>query len=741
MKFPKLRPQGAKVLKVPDLAGGLNLRDGVSEVLDNQLTQAKNVWFQDGVLKTRPGIMALNNKLIGRVGYRKVFYKLWSNIKYQDYVLMVVQKDTDYDNDGIFKTDLSFYWQKNEEEISQLPAISFLEFDEQITYFLTQNDNAIYLFTSNYQVYKLEYSEDKAENRFEFVPEEDYYVPLVVTNCKADGSFSMEKDEVMSSGVQFEGYNLLSDYYKISYTAYNPVVGDGWEKGHKMRYSLLHSCNGKEYKGMTVTAELTTKTATGMQTVTHEIVLEGETSEWVTEAKAGADGLKLSVFYNQLFFRSEDDTIAYITKENEGLIDNLVIKAPYLATDEEKDKIFKMTQCEWFGGGTAGIEGGTRLFLGGNTSKGNENLVVWSDLNNPLYFSENNYFRVGESSTAVTSFGKQADMLIIFKENGSGIFYTKYQQNTDITAENLINQSVVDYVASSVYFPLVQINPNVGCSHPETIQLCRNRLVWLGDNGNVYTLVNESQYNERSVFCVSEMVARDLKQNIDCAPTACDWNGYYCIMSGNKLYLMDYNCYGYTHVASYSKTEDANIRIPWYIWELPLELDKAYICELDGKILFSSYYEGEGFANCCILNHALAENNLSVDKVFSCLNENGYEDLFEVKERPILTTLRTKLFTFGEASTRKNIDKINLQLGNNGGEPITVKVITDQSQEEHDIYLNGTETQAYTPGYIDSKAIFPCARNVLRIGLELSSQGVIAVDGMEIKYRTTGGAR
>ncbi|MBO5211098.1 MAG: hypothetical protein J6B80_04125, partial [Clostridia bacterium] len=72
---------------------------------------------------------------------------------------------------------------------------------------------------------------------------------------------------------------------------------------------------------------------------------------------------------------------------------------------------------------------------------------------------------------------------------------------------------------------------------------------------------------------------------------------------------------------------------------------------------------------------------------------------------------------------------------------ITVKVITDQSEEEHDIYLNGTQTEAYTPGYIDSKAIFPCARNVLRVGLEISSEGVVAVDGMEIKFRLLGGSR
>jgi len=416
-------------------------------------------------------------------------------------------------------------------------------------------------------------------NDFILVTEEDYHVPLVATSCKTNGSMFMSSEQIMSSGVAFEGFNTLSDYYKISYNAYNPDIAvDG---KHKMKYFLLYPCNDEKCAGMTVKA-IHTINFEGMEIkVEHSVQLDGQNGYKVEEEFRG-DGLKMCVLAEEVFFTKNDSLEpADITSAEEALKDNLVITAPYITSDEERAKVFNSTQCEWFGGGTEGIAGGTRLLLGGNTAEANKNLVVWSDLNNPLYFPENNYFRVGENSSAVTGFGRQADMLFIFKENGSGIYYTKYQQNSDITAEDLINQSVVDYVASSVYFPLVQVNPNVGCSYPETIQLCRNRLVWLGDNGDVYTLVNESQYNERSVFCVSEMVRRDLRRSISGTPTACDWNGYYCLMCGNKLYLMDYNCYGYTHVASYSKTEDANIRIPWYIWELPFA---ASMCESDGDM-------------------------------------------------------------------------------------------------------------------------------------------------------------
>lgn len=735
MRFPKMRPQGARRLSVPDLAGGLNLRDGVSEVLDNQLTQAKNVWWQDGVLKTRPGIYIDENQKVENGWYQSdVEVKAYPHIKRDmngDMHILQVGQCVDGDT-----TSLQFFW-VGEDRTGNMSADIMVSAG---SYFVTEKDGIIYIYTQHNGIYKWDYLND---TKIEKVLEDEYYIPTALTNCLSGDSVAGDKPR----GDAFEGFNLLTPYYKAIYSTVNKDILSDEKTEHNMYYILPFSAFDGGLNDVKITVKITYKDG---KTATHQIVTR-ETS--ATEAEVNTtDNLKMRFTRNLKgayisFYTSEIDADGdELLKFKKVSIDdylenNMEITAPkysildVVATIANKQKVFSMTQCEWFGGGTEGIAGGTRLFLGGNTSEENKNLVIWSDLNNPLYFPENNYFRVGENSSAVTAFGRQADMLVIFKENGSGIYYTKYQQNNDIEAEDLINQSVVDYVASSVYFPLVQINPNIGCSYPDTIQLCRNRLVWLGDNGNVYTLVSESQYNERSVFCVSEMVARDLKRNIEVNATACDWEGYYCLMCGNKLYLMDYNCYGYTHVASYSKTEDANIRIPWYIWELPVS---GAIFTIGDTMMFSNYNSGCDESTCCYLHYTLKRNNGTADTVYVFDSVNSEMAL---ENHPIETVLRTKLFTFGEASTRKSVDKINLQLGNNGGEPITVKVITDQSEEEHDIYLSSSETQAYTPGYIDSKAIFPTARNFLRIGLELSSEGVVAVDGMEFKFRTNGGAR
>ena len=110
----------------------------------------------------------------------------------------------------------------------------------------------------------------------------------------------------------------------------------------------------------------------------------------------------------------------------------MVITAPCSNTKENLKKVFAMTRQMWFGGDAAGISGGSRVFLGANTDEKEKSLVIWSGLNNPLYFPENCYAYVGNNSQSVTAFGRQSDMLVIFKERET--YLTQYVRNSNITA-------------------------------------------------------------------------------------------------------------------------------------------------------------------------------------------------------------------------------------------------------------------------------------------------------------------
>lgn len=744
MRFPKMRPQTAMELKIPDLSGGLNFRDGLSEVLDNQLTDCKNVWWNDGVLKTRPGMRADNETVIyiDRPSKQHVKIRNFPEIDYVEsgkrYFLQVIERSMDSDQDGIYTIDLQFAWQSNN-KTKKLDLINLSNNFDEINYFVCCKNNILYCFTGNANVYKLDITD--LNNKWEMVKEEDYYIPIVYAHCTA----------VNFTGTQVEGFNLIGNKFKMIYSTINPnlkpVTADDGSGNvstvhlHEMIYPFPEGMitNPEDYIGKEVKAIITDESGN------KEVHRATFTDVFVNDNGTGIEGFEKDS-KNGLIMQITGKDITFWWDQGGGVMepatissdaiyieDNLEIIMPYVPTAEEKAKIFNMTRCEWFGGAASGIAGGTRLFLCGNSGE-DKSLVYWSGLNNPLYFPENSYFYVGDTTSAVTGFGKQSDKLVIFKENET--WCTFYQQNNNIDDNSLINQSVIDYASSSVYFPLMQINSNIGCKYPDTIQLCRNRLVWLSDNGNVYTLVSESQYNERSIFCVSEMVKNRLnKYNGISHPTACDWNGYYCLCFNDEMYLMDYNCYGYTHVASYSKTEDANIRIPWYFWKFAIS---GVISAIDDKIIFSYYHDGESFKHCAIVNNVLSTDNDSKDII--CYEEWDKEEL-SFAEKDIESKATTKLFDFGQPNHRKNVDKINLQLGNNGGEPIKVKIITECGEEEQEIALTGNETQSYTAGYIDSKAVFPCIRQTVKIGLELSSIGILAIDGMSFKFRTTGGTR
>ena len=717
MRLPIKRSHAAQLVSLPDLSGGLNMRDGISEVLDNQITECKNMWWYDGVIRTRKAMRENNRTLVSGEG-------ILCNIKLHNCFrtygadkvrLCSVETKVDKTEDNEMKYYISFYWWKAN-GFQGIPAIVIEnEADIPESYFVCQHSKNLYCFLSTKKIYKKSAEDNKA---WSLVEESNFYTPLVVTSCKKIDAKNATTQQAMSSGVMIEGFNILSDYYKMSFNSYNSDIVTAEKPSHEMRYHIIESVANKKYEGKIVTAEY--------NGVTHKVTLSGEVKASVEDKVNDKDKLQMRVYRNAVSFWDNVGEEGKIKMIDDGGENDLIITAPYITEDSEKKKVFGMTRTEWFGGGAAGISGGTRLFLCGN--KKHSNLVLWSGLDNPLYFPENSYFKVGNDTGAVKGFGKQSDKLVIFKE--SETWCTEYMQNTNINAENLINGNVVDFVSSSVYFTLTQINPNIGCSYPDTIQLCRNRLVWLGGDNKVYTLVSENAYNERSIYSVSEMVDRKIRaiaKNKDISnATACDWEGYYCLLLSNTLLLMDYNCYGYTHISGYSKTEDANIKIPWFLWELP---KGKSICNIGDTLMTSEIEYGQ--TNARLRSFYFTESDHDILQTL-----RG-----EFVEKEIVSLFATKVLDLGMPHIRKNIEQINLQLGNNGGKPIKISLVTENGTEQTKIILIGSETHNYTAGYIESRAVFPCIKQVIKFGLVLESNGTLALDSVILKYRTTGGAR
>ncbi len=731
MSFPLMNKRAKQVVAIPDLSGGINLRDSVSAIQDNQMTESLNIWYHDGVLKTRPGVSDMTYHDEGHLAYANlkphdiykeengVVCRLFSGINNNQIVFLFVGKGR-----------------------TSRPAPLYI--GDSNDYIVIEKDGTLYCY--NEHTYKLLPNATKWEciddDRGAIL--ENYHIPTICTNNMPIGSTS-------GDATMLEGYNMMCNYYKMVFSTvdYN-------RDSNEMRYKLLHPVENGIYNPFWSLADewvIATITHPDGKNVTHQVQITDKFYA-AEDGYNDIDGLEMHVAGCEVYFLDKNTGTTAIIGKDKYVRNNMTITAPfYTVADEsllredayanckldQRKKVFEMTKTAWFGGGSEGINGGTRLFMGGNKSE--PNLVIWSDLNNPLYFPENNYFYVGESDSAVTGFGKQSDMLVIFKPHET--YFTQYNYSGGLTADELMGQSTIDATTASVRFPLVLINANIGCDCTDTVQLCRNRLVWTNSGGRVYTLVSNNQYSERSIFELGEMVYRKLKTEKQ-LKNACsaDWNGHYLLLVPNSennlgdlnIYVMDYNSYGYQYVSSYSKNEDANLKIPWYFWQLGLKANDlsqtiAATCG-DELVVCQGYADG--------MYYAVLDENVNFDRILHTVDTTQE---YRTTDYSIKSEITTKLFEFGAQGYYKNIDKVSLSLGNNGAKPVTVSFVTDMGTESTQVTLNGADTKQFSAGYIKSVQLNPCIRQVERFGVRISCDGPLAVDTITLNYRITGGVR
>ena len=750
MKYPMINKQPRREVNVPQLSGGLNLRDSLTGVRDNQMTDCINMWYKDGRLRTRPAFVTNGDMYITNTrAYEDVYFadlKTHGSVKKGNSVLVsCIECDGSFEN-GAWLANVGFYWQDTDKMI-QAGYVEFdgireesckteKELEEQIyksSRTVFEKDGYIYLLLNengkSFRTYK---SKIDDELKWNYINKDEYYIPTVMAHCKRMGLYDY-------TGTQFEGYNMLTGYYKMIYSAYNE---NDSINSHPMRYGFIEEIAANGVIRATITYIDENEKP---QICVHEADASGLVdNDWVYEDEVNDDGLKMYVCKNYLGFSSETEPgkMPAKTLDNEadkkkfGLIeDNLIIEVKAENTENQLKKIFGMTQSIWFGGAANGINGGSRLFLCGNADENEKALVVWSGINNPLYFPENNYAYVGDKSQGVTAFGQQGENLIIFKEKSS--YYSYYTINNNITADALISQSVVDCEANSAIFPMIQLNANIGCDCPDTMQLCRNRLVWANSDGNVYTLCSNNQYSERTIFKVSDMVSTALSKENDLKnAVSCDFEGHYLLCVGNRIYVMDYNSYGYQYVSSFSKNEDSNEQIPWYIWEFDSGEYGEKIFAIDNSLMIARNFQtnsGVTMTFSTLLNGA----NNGCDLLLFCDSAGSVY----VYENKIKSIIKTKLFDFSSAGYLKNVDRVSIAFGNNGGEPISVNFVSDAGCENESVMLAGSSTDERDAAFVTAKNFYPGMKSVRTFGVKIECEGPLIVDGLSLQYRLLGSVK
>lgn len=734
--FPAMNGKSKLGVKIPSLSGGINEADAANLIEDNQLTDVSNMWFYDGMLRTRPGFTTSANSLFKLAspnnGSFEGFEYIPNNVtKLIDgkYHKLVAAKITTENLKYI-----AFWYVGSDGNVIRLDdivpekLIDLREFESIENAFLTQHKEFIYVYVKEkyldgdtekhvpeYEVYRIK--DEEKDGKWEKVTEFD--VPVTQTNCKATNETGYY------SGDNVRSYNVLNGGEKIEYHAFY----------EKRRIDLQLDFILKV--GTTISMKILRN--------------DGTTLSYCCEVTGGEDYSELEI--NKTALKVETDKTFHSTHiVLEALVEgemiaflppdigeeyslyqsdqpNVTLTYYREVTEEEKDRIFMAIRCEWYG--TQGLNGGSRLFVAGNKREELKNLVHFSDTGSPTYFPENCYMRIGDGSQRITALAKQSDMLVFFSERQ--IHCTVYQSGSDITAESFTEGGQYDLTVLKAVFPITQIHAHIGCDCPDTVQLCRNRLVWTTSEGKVYTLLGANQYSERNVFELSRNIEHSLRENL---PTdlryakACDWESRYMLHIGNKIFVMHYEDNGFSYVASYSDSKQAQKNIAWYVWHVP---HFEHIYADSGRLIAIS--RGERW-NTVYVCDCTAEND-----IIGITDEYGDSITFTAEERGISSLLQTKVFDFKNPSIKKIIEQVYIGFGGNGEREITVTFFSDKGEETKYVLPTHSDIAPSLAGFVHTQRFLPGLTHVTRIGIKIESGAKLAIDNIAINYRLLGGVR
>ncbi len=701
--IPYVRNKVSDNLKIKDFSGGVNYVMSKTLINDNQLTDVDNMWFKDGALRTRPNLKRLNNE--------NNVYQNVQDVSVNEMNSVVINNKR-YFLETV-KEELSANTKINMRLVSNSDAIdigSVVLDGTDISYFAVIFKEDIYLFSSgNNKIFVVERTGESQYKPPRKVEDFEIYSPLVLTNCWSCYNDSGKINAMLARGAtQFENFNILSNRYRIEYSQYDTKnyieaeEGNALSRVSYMEYGLPYTTNTCE--GSIVLDYVDSAGAVHRHMV--DCPKENApTVETQAEMEIAGDDLYMHAFIKgnvcHVTLNSSGDVKKvspdYISIEN-YVNNNLVIDAP--RPNKNWEKVTLMTQAVWYGNNALGINGGSRLFLGGN--KKEKSLLVWSDFESPLYFPESNYAYVGDKGQKITALAKQGSSLIIFKEKE--IYSTQYNVGETEASKK-------DITLGNAYFPMTLIHPAIGCICAKSVQLLRNRLVFMASSGNICTLTEQNQYSESNVYTVSEMVAPKMKSFDDAISV--DWGGFYLLFCKNEVFVMDYNTYGYVNIRSTDKESTANMRIPWFVWHLPQEI--TAVVNNDEQL---SLWVKTQHAGTCFVDVMTFSDEESEDTYFEIAVEPSQLKK-EEKLAPVNYLVETRHFDFDVPYRLKVLEKVYVDGVKSHN--LAVSFITDE------------EFSDVQTGFFN--CLVPQRRVVKTLGLRLQGQGRFVLYALNVRFR------
>lgn len=784
IRYPRYNRNNTNRITIPQLDGGLNLMDGCTHIADNQLINAKNVWFNGQVLKTRPSV----DFKISTESYESLFdfsdatkvcdvceyvYSsvdkkyVYTNIKVLKRVKTTsngtsvslfalvtnLETETDVRNasqgvlttlDSNYLSDIKVLYYKGEPTVKDGFGIYFVV---QGSTSAGEQCGSIYELASqgsNPLVFKCIYKnlnglgESDGQSSYRGTEVDELYKPIVYVNGKGDKYSELQttNETEYAPASTYEGKNLLPSAMRFRFMS----------DGLSTRYYLPSEINtldvikvelnigGFEWTNITESGSYYTEPTLKF---TIPVGARGpQTQGRRTSTESYGYKIGDNTYTIQATYQPFDNYIEFGFWDADGTeftpsklpqtptSTNIEITAypPAEMLWDDFKKIASMTISTEYGGGD-GIFGGSRVFLGGY-----KNFICYSLARENTYFSENNYVAVGDSST-ITAFGKMNDLLVIFKPNS--IYATQTSYNDNVTAEQVQNGLIGDIATTYCYFPIYQLTDDVGCDVPKSVKLCLNRLIFANTSGDVYCLVTQSSNSQRNVYCLSNQIRSKLVEHKDSLQSAfaVTFTDYYMLICDNKAFVLDFNKDSYRYIYSYTnRTNNASSRhLTWWYWEFEQKNGKNFESAIS--------YKQDVFL--------VTSENITIpstDAIGERYKHIAYYHRLntDVGDEECEAIIETKVFDFGMPERYKKIEKMYIGVGNDAYSEIELTINTDKGEVYHRPLIISDDGTKSTADYGEEVRLFPYCNKIRQFNIKLAAKGIMSIENINIYYKMLG---
>lgn len=622
MKYVSPKNDELKCFNLPVLDKGVNLYDGNDKISDDNMKFCKNVWYKNGILKTRPALFGDTQNIIGKNlltdGVNFEWRLTETEVFYNGQNHRIAFAQTFYSNSACFVYAFLIDQEGNATNIGNMQFIrtdaNTFYIPENITFYVAEKVNGGGIFalitlvnmvdfeSRLYHIYEI--SEDfKAWNK-----SYNFYVPTVYINGRGN-CYHLAKQAgvaVDATPKELETLNMLDGRFYAYYSS------DGYSTSFRLPFSKLSGetvfcriyTNADSYIEWFIDSDTSTKTVNYIDT---DITIKLDRERGIVSFYSGGYEFAIPQMTDY-----KENNIRFFAKKDIPEALSQIVSCRHTCPSNSKNL---------FSGGICGSE------------------IYYSSFSNPLYFPMVWGNQIGSPANDVTGLTPLGNKVLAFKEDE--IHSVELENSKPLNSTNLLldNSNIFHKVSE---FKIKVVSDNVGTENKSTISKIGKHLLWQNKSGDICALSNN---NITTISGEIKPYLEELLSDSSTSPHATSFGNYYLLCKGSKAIIANLQ----------SKTDYS-----WFIWEFPNE------CEICGA--FS--YKGKPFLLCtnraknlCYLSLLKGEKDI----ILNYENENPTHKEFNIE-----TIVETKKYPLSPMGKRVKISKIYLDLAALGNTEINV---------------------------------------------------------------------